>query len=170
MAILPILTYPDPRLKAVAEPIEEVTDEIRTLAQDMAETMYAAPGVGLAANQVGVLKRIFVIDIADEEDPSDLKVFINPELMELDGELVYPEGCLSFPGASEEIKRAATVKVRALNEKGESFELVADGLLAVAIQHENDHLNGVLMIDKVGSLKKRKISRQVQKALSEQRA
>ena len=170
MAILPILTYPDPRLKAVAEPIEEVTDEIRTLAQDMAETMYAAPGVGLAANQVGVLKRIFVIDIADEEEPSDLKVFINPELMELDGELVYPEGCLSFPGASEEIKRAATVKVRALNEKGESFELVADGLLAVAIQHENDHLNGVLMIDKVGSLKKRKISRQVQKALSEQRA
>jgi len=170
MAVLPILTYPDPRLKAVAQPIEEVTDEIRALAQDMAETMYAAPGVGLAANQVGVLKRIFVIDIADEEEPSDLKVFINPEILELDGELVYPEGCLSFPGASEEITRAATVKVRALNEKGESFELVADGLLAVAIQHENDHLNGVLMIDKVGSLKKRKISRQVQKALAEQRA
>jgi peptide deformylase len=167
MAVLPILTYPDPRLKAVAEPIDQVTDEIRALAQDMAETMYAAPGVGLAANQVGVLKRIFVIDIADEEEPSDLKVFINPEIIERDGEIVYPEGCLSFPGASEEITRAATVKVRALNENGESFELFADGLLAVAIQHENDHLNGVLMIDKVGSLKKRKISRQVQKALAE---
>lgn len=170
MAILPILTYPDPRLKAVAEPVVEVTDEIRQLAEDMAETMYAAPGVGLAANQVGVLKRIFVIDIADEDEPSDLKVFINPELLELDGELVFQEGCLSFPGASEDIKRAATVKVRALNEKGETFELFADGLLAVAIQHENDHLNGVLMIDKVGTLKKRKISRQVQKAVAEQQA
>lgn len=170
MAILPILTYPDPRLKSVAEPILEVTDDIRQLAEDMAETMYAAPGVGLAANQVGVLKRIFVIDIADEEEPSDLKVFINPELLELDGEQVFQEGCLSFPGASEDIKRAATVKVRALNEKGESFELFADGLLSVAIQHENDHLNGVLMIDKVGTLKKRKISRQVQKAIAEQQA
>jgi peptide deformylase len=170
MAILPILTYPDPRLKAVAEPILEVTDEIRQLAEDMAETMYAAPGVGLAANQVGVLKRIFVIDIADEGEPSDLKVFINPELIELDGEQVFQEGCLSFPGASEDIKRAATVKVRAQNEKGETFELFADGLLAVAIQHENDHLNGVLMIDKVGTLKKRKISRQVQKAIAEQQA
>lgn len=170
MAILPILTYPDPRLKAVAEPILEVTDEIRQLAEDMAETMYAAPGIGLAANQVGILKRIFVIDIADEEEPSDLKVFINPELLELDGELVFQEGCLSFPGASEDIKRAATVKVRALNEKGETFELFAEGLLAVAIQHENDHLNGVLMIDKVGTLKKRKISRQVQKAVAEQQA
>lgn len=170
MAILPILTYPDPRLKQVAEPIDEVTDEIRQLAEDMAETMYAAPGVGLAANQVGVLKRIFVIDIADDEEPSDLKVFINPEILELDGEQFFPEGCLSFPGASEDIKRAATVKVRALNEKGETFELFADGLMAVAIQHENDHLNGVLMIDKVGTLKKRKISRQVQKAVAEQRA
>jgi peptide deformylase len=169
MAVLPILTYPDPRLKSVAEPIEAVTDEIRTLAEDMAETMYAAPGVGLAANQVGILKRIFVIDIADEEEPSELLVFINPEILELDGEQLFNEGCLSFPGAAEEIRRAATVKVRALNTDGESFELEADGLLAVAIQHENDHLNGVLMIDKVGTLKKRKISRQVQKAVAEAR-
>lgn len=170
MAVLPILTYPNSILSSVAEPVEEVDDEIRTLAENMAETMYAAPGVGLAANQIGVLKRIFVIDVADEDEPSDLKVFINPEILELDGEQVYQEGCLSFPGAAEEIKRAATVKVRALNENGEAFELVADGLLAVAIQHENDHLNGVLMIDKVGSLKKRKISRQVQKAIAEERA
>lgn len=170
MAVLPILTYPDPRLKSVAEPISEVSEEIRTLVEDMAETMYAAPGVGLAANQVGILKRVFVIDIADEDDPSELLVFINPELIELDGEQSYNEGCLSFPGAAEEIKRAATVKVRALNVEGETFELEADGLLAVAIQHENDHLNGILMIDKVGTLKKRKISRQVQKAVAEANA
>jgi peptide deformylase len=116
-----------------------------------------------------VLKRIFVIDIADEDEPSDLKVFINPEIIEMDGELVFPEGCLSFPGATEDIKRAATVTVRALDVDGESFELEADGLLAVAIQHENDHLNGVLMFDKVGTLKRRKISRQVQKAVTEAR-
>src|SRR5690606_40426788 len=140
---------------------------IRTLVEDMAETMYAAPGVGLAANQVGVLKRIFVIDIADEDDPSEPLVFINPAIIEFDGGQSYNEGCLSFPGAAEEIKRAATVKLRALNVEGETFELEADGLLAVAIQHENDHLNGILMIDKVGTLKKRKISRQVQKAVAE---
>jgi len=165
MAILPILTYPDPILKTVAKPVEEVTDEIRTLIEDMAETMYAAPGVGLAANQIGVLKRIFVIDVADEDEPSNLIAFINPEIFEKDGEQLFPEGCLSFPGATEDIKRAETVKVRALDAQGEPFELEADGLLAVAIQHENDHLDGVLMIDKVGTLKKRKISRQVQKAI-----
>lgn len=170
MALLPILTYPNPILKTAALPVLEVTDEIRKLVEDMAETMYDAPGVGLAANQVGVLKRIFVIDIADEDEPSNLITFINPEIIEMDGEQVFSEGCLSFPGASEDIKRAATVKVRALGLDGQSFELEADGLLAVAIQHENDHLNGVLMIDKVGSLKKRKISRQVQKAVAEARS
>lgn len=170
MALLPILTYPNPILKTAALPVVEVTDEIRKLVEDMAETMYDAPGVGLAANQVGVLKRIFVIDIADEDEPSNLITFINPEIIEMDGEQVFSEGCLSFPGASEDIKRAATVKVRALALDGQSFELEADGLLAVAIQHENDHLNGVLMIDKVGSLKKRKISRQVQKAVAEARS
>jgi len=167
MAVLPILTYPHPILKSVAQPVSEVTDEIRKLVEDMAETMYAAPGVGLAANQVGVLKRIFVIDVAGEDEPSDLKVFINPEIVEMDGEQLFSEGCLSFPGASEDIKRAKTLKVRALDAQGNAFELEADGLLAVAVQHENDHLNGVLMIDKVGTLKKRKISRQVQKALAE---
>ena len=170
MAVLPILTYPNPVLKTAALPVLEVNDEIRKLVEDMAETMYDAPGVGLAANQIGVLKRIFVIDIADEDEPSDLITFINPEIVEMDGEQVFSEGCLSFPGASEDIKRAATVKVRALGADGQPFELEADGLLAVAIQHENDHLNGVLMIDKVGSLKKRKISRQVQKAVAEARS
>jgi len=167
MAQLRILTYPHPTLKAKAEPILAVTDEIRELAADMAETMYHAAGVGLAANQVGVLKRIFVIDTAQEDEPSELRTFINPELVELDGEQVYGEGCLSFPGAAEDIKRAERVLVRALDLDGKPFELEATGLLAVAIQHENDHLNGILMIDKVGPLKRRKISRQVQRAVAE---
>src|SRR6188768_3755451 len=170
MAVLPILTYPHPILKSVAQPVSEVTDEIRKLVEDMAETMYAAPGVGLAANQVGVLKRIFVIDVAGEDEPSDLKVFINPEIVEMDGEQLFSEGCLSFPGASEDIKRAKTLKVRALDAQGNAFELEADGLLAVAVQHENDHLNGVLMIDKLSALKKRMMSKKVEKAKAEARA
>lgn len=165
MALLPILKYPDPLLKEPAQPVIRFDSELQTLVEDMAETMYAAPGVGLAANQVGVLLRLFIIDIAGEDEPSDLKVFVNPELVELTGTQIYEEGCLSFPGASEEIKRAARVRVRAQDVKGEAFELEADGLLAVAIQHENDHINGVLMIDKVNPLKRRKISRQVQEAV-----
>lgn len=161
MALREILTYPDERLRTPAEPVAEVNDEIRQLVEDMAETMYAAEGVGLAANQIGVLKRIFVIDIAGEDEPSDLKVFINPEILETDGTQTFSEGCLSFPGAREDIKRAESVRVRALDANGESFELHATGLLAVAIQHENDHINGVLMIDKVGAIARRKIGRQM---------
>ncbi len=164
MALREILVYPDPRLREVAEPVAEVDDSIRQLVEDMAETMYAAPGVGLAANQVGVLKRIFVIDIADEDEPSALKVFINPEILELDGTQTYQEGCLSFPGGSEEIKRAERVRVRALDTTGTPFELEAEGLLAVAIQHENDHLNGVLMIDKLGPIKRRRLGQKIKKA------
>jgi peptide deformylase len=134
----------------------------------MAETMYAAPGVGLAAPQIGVNQRVFVIDIASDDEPSDLRVFINPEILELDGVQTWNEGCLSFPGASEEIKRAERVKVRALGLDGEPFVLEADGLLAVAVQHENDHLNGVLMIDKLSPLKKRMVSRKVEKAQREE--
>lgn len=139
----------------------QITAEIRQLVEDMAETMYDAPGVGLAANQVGVALQIFVIDIADEEEPSDLKVFINPEFIEKNGTQVYNEGCLSFPGITEEIKRADTVKVRALNLDGQVFELEADGLLAVAIQHEYDHLQGVLMIDKVNAVKRKLMGRKL---------
>lgn len=167
MAIRPILTYPDPRLREVAQPVERVDDAIRALVEDMAETMYAAPGVGLAANQIGVPLRIFVIDIAQEDEPSELRVFINPELLERDGTQLYREGCLSFPGVAEEVKRAATVKVRALNAQGEPFELEAEGLLAVAIQHENDHLDGVLMVDKFNALKRRMIGRRVSQAVAE---
>lgn len=170
MAILEILEYPDPRLREVALPVQEVTSEIRTLIENMAETMYAAPGVGLAATQVGVAKRIFIIDLAGEDEPSDLKVFINPELFDADGVQIYNEGCLSFPGATEEIKRALSIKVRALDISGKPFEFAAEELMAVALQHENDHLNGVLMIDKLNAQQRRKMGRKLAKARTEDTA
>ncbi|HEX2730764.1 MAG TPA: peptide deformylase [Polyangiaceae bacterium] len=164
MAIRPILTYPDPRLREVAKNVDVVDDSIRELIDDMAETMYDAPGCGLAANQIGVALRIFVVDTADEDSPSDLRVFINPEIVDTAGFQTWEEGCLSFPGVSEEIKRAQRLRVRALDRDGQPFELEADGLLAVAIQHENDHLNGVLMVDKFNALKRRMIGKKVAKA------
>lgn len=167
MAIRPILTYPDPRLREPAKPVETIDDEVRQLVEDMAETMYDAPGCGLAANQIGVDKRIFVIDVADEDEPSDLKVFINPEITDKTGTQTWQEGCLSFPGVSEDVKRAARVHVKALDEHGNAFELEATGLLAVAIQHENDHLDGVLMVDKFSALKRRMIGKRVARAVAE---
>jgi peptide deformylase len=167
VALREILEYPDPRLREVAKPVAAVTPEIQTLVDDMAETMYAAPGCGLAATQLGIPHRIFVVDCADEDEPSDLKIFINPEIIEKDGQVVWTEGCLSFPGVREEIKRAETVKVRALDRNGKPFELEADGLLAVAIQHETDHLDGVLMIDKLNALKKRMMGRKLAQARKE---
>ena len=161
MALRTILEYPDPRLREVAKPVAQVDDDVRQLVDDMAETMYAAPGVGLAATQIGVPLRIFVIDIAAEDEPSDLRVFINPEILTTDGHQSWNEGCLSFPGVSEEIKRAENVTVRALDEHGKAFELQTDGLLAVAIQHENDHLDGVLMIDKLNAVKRRLMGRKL---------
>jgi len=161
MALRPILKYPAPCLKQVAKPVAAVDDEIRQLVDDMAETMYAAPGVGLAANQIGVLLRIFVIDVAGEDEPSDLKVFINPEIVETDGTQTWEEGCLSFPGVMEEIRRAERVRVKALDRDGKPFELEAEGLLAVAIQHENDHLNGVVMLDKLNAVKRRLLGRKL---------
>ena len=163
MAVLPIIEYPDKRLREKARPVEAVTPEIQKLVDDMAETMYAAPGVGLAANQVGVTLRVFVIDTAGDDEPSQLRVFINPEILEKRGELVWQEGCLSFPGISESVERAAWVRVRALDREGKPFELEAEELLAIAIQHENDHLDGALMIDKLGPVKKRLVQRKLQK-------
>lgn len=164
MAIRTILHYPDPRLRQKAEPVVELTSEITTLIDDMAETMYAAPGVGLAATQIGEPHRVFLVDIASEDEPSDLKVFVNPEILERSGSQVWEEGCLSFPGVSEDVKRAAHVRVRALDRSGQPFELEAEGLLAVAIQHEHDHLDGVLMVDHLGVLKKKIVQRKMQKA------
>ncbi|MBW2528173.1 MAG: peptide deformylase [Deltaproteobacteria bacterium] len=167
MAIRTILHYPDPRLRDKAEPVAEVTDETRKLIDDMAETMYAAPGVGLAATQIGVAQRIFIVDIADEDEPSDLHVFINPEISKRDGTQRYTEGCLSFPTVTEEVERAAAVTVRAIDADGRPFELSAEGLLAVAIQHENDHLDGVLMIDHLGLLKRKLVHREMLKRKSD---
>jgi len=167
MAIRTILHYPDPRLRQKALPITEITPEIHRLIDDMAETMYAAPGVGLAATQIGEPHRLFIVDVAGEDEPSNLMVFINPEIVRKDGEEQGPEGCLSFPGITEEIKRAIRVTVRALDRTGKPFELSAEGLLAVAIQHESDHLDGVLMIDRMGVLKKRIVQRKMQKRSAE---
>jgi peptide deformylase len=161
MAEREILKYPDPRLKEVASPVASVTDETRALVDDMAETMYTANGCGLAATQIGVMLRIFVVDTATEDEPSDLRVFINPEIVERDGTQTWEEGCLSFPGISEEIKRAERIVVRALDREGKSFELEADGLLAVAIQHETDHLDGVTMLDKVSAVKRKVLGRKL---------
>ncbi len=164
MAIRPILHYPDKRLRIPGKPVTDFGPEFQQLVEDMAETMYAAPGVGLAAPQIGVSLRLFVIDVATGDDePSDLRVFTNPELLELEGSVLFDEGCLSFPGAREEIERAERVRVRALDRHGEAFELEADGLLAIAIQHENDHLDGKLMIDKLGVLRRRLLHRSMVK-------
>jgi peptide deformylase len=158
-----ILHYPDPKLREKAKPVASVTPEIKKLVDDMAETMYAAPGVGLAATQIGEPHRIFVIDTAGEDEPSQLRVFINPEILERKDAITWEEGCLSFPGITEEIDRAAKIRVRALDENGEPFEIEAEGLLAVAVQHELDHLDGVLMIDHMGALKKRIVDRKMRK-------
>jgi peptide deformylase len=165
-----ILHYPDKRLRQRGEKVQAVTPEIAQLIDDMAETMYAAPGVGLAATQIGVPLQLFIIDIADENEPSDLKVFINPEFIERDGDITWQEGCLSFPGVQEDIDRNARVKVKALGRDGKPFELEAEGLLAVAIQHEYDHLQGTLMIDHMGPLKKRLTHRKMVKRAEEQAA
>ncbi len=163
MAVRTILHYPDPRLRAPGRKVVAFTEELRQLIDDMAETMYAAPGVGLAATQIGEAWQIFVVDCALEGEPSELRVFVNPEILALDGKVSFDEGCLSFPGAREEVERAERVRVRAQDREGRWFELAVEGLLAVAIQHENDHLQGVLMIDHLGPLKKRLLHRKMVK-------
>ncbi|HVJ94886.1 MAG TPA: peptide deformylase [Labilithrix sp.] len=163
-----ILHYPDKRLRERGKTVEAITPELHRLIDDMAETMYAAPGVGLAATQIGELLQLFIIDIADENSPSELRVFINPEIVERTGEITWQEGCLSFPGVQEDVDRAAHVRVRAQDRDGKWFELEADGLLAIAIQHEYDHLQGVLMIDHMGPLKKRLTHRKMVKRAEEQ--
>ena len=162
--IRPILAYPDKRLRNPGLEVTEFDEALGELIEDMAETMYAAPGVGLAAPQIGVSKRLFIVDVATQDDePSDLRVFINPEIVEAEGEVTYSEGCLSFPGLREDIDRAERVKVRALDREGKPFELEADGLLAIAIQHENDHLEGKLMIDHLSVLRRRLVHRAMTK-------
>jgi peptide deformylase len=155
MALLPILRYPDPRLHKVASPVDGVDADIRKLVADMAETMYEAPGIGLAATQVNVHKRIIVMDVS--EDKNELRVFINPEILSREGECEGEEGCLSVPGIYDTVKRAAKVKVRALGLQGESFELEAEGILAVCVQHEIDHLDGKVFVEYLSRLKQSRI-------------
>lgn len=162
MAQLPILQYPHPILAAKAEQVTDFNEALSTLARDMAETMYAAPGVGLAANQVGVLKRIIVVDVSEEGN--NLLTLVNPEVLVADGELqVHEEGCLSLKGLYENVKRPSHVVVRAQNLEGEFFEIEAEGLLAVCLQHEIDHLNGIVFIDHLSLLKKTRACTKLQK-------
>ena len=161
MALLNILEYPDPRLKRVATAVAAVTPEIQKLVRDMAETMYAAPGVGLAATQVDVHKRIIIIDISESRD--DLKVFINPEIVASEGEAEFEEGCLSVPGYYDKVSRAARVSVRAQDERGEHFELAAEGLLADCIQHEMDHLVGKVFVEYLSPLKRARLAAKLRK-------
>lgn len=163
MAVLPILKYPDRRLHTVAQPVAQVDDRIRQLVRDMAETMYAAPGIGLAATQVDVHERVVVIDVSDARD--QLHVFINPEIVQASDERkVYEEGCLSVPGVYDEVERPDRVRVRALNERGEAFTLEADGLLAVCLQHELDHLDGKVFVQYLSRLKQNRIRTRLLKA------
>jgi peptide deformylase len=161
MALLKILHYPDKRLHTVARPVEAVDDAIRQLAADMAETMYAAPGIGLAATQVDRHIQMIVVDVSAKRD--DLRVFINPEIVEAEGEAVNEEGCLSVPGIYDKVKRAQRIKVRALNLQGEPFELEADGLLGVCIQHEIDHLKGKVFVEYLSRLKQDRIKQKLKK-------
>jgi peptide deformylase len=161
MAVLNILRYPDPRLEKVAKPVARVDDSIRQLVRDMAETMYAAPGIGLAATQVDVHSRVIVLDVSDARD--QLLVLINPEIVTLEGEQECEEGCLSVPGVYDVVKRAEKVKVRALDGAGQPFELLAEGLLAVCIQHEMDHLEGKVFVEYLSRLKQSRIRSKLQK-------
>ncbi len=161
MSKLKILEYPDPRLRTRAEPVAEVDDEIRTLAADMLETMYDAPGIGLAATQVDVHKRLLVADVS--EDRSQPVVLINPEILESDGDRINEEGCLSVPEIFARVERAERIRVRALGLDGQWREIEAEGLLAVCIQHEMDHLVGKLFVDYLSELKRQRIRKRLEK-------
>ena len=162
MAILNILEFPDPRLRTIAKAVERVDDDLRQLIDDMFETMYDAPGIGLAATQVNVHKRLVVMDLS--EDKNEPLVFINPEFESLTDEVdQYQEGCLSVPGFYENVDRPQKVKIKALDRDGQPFELIAEGLLAVCIQHECDHLNGKLFVDYLSTLKRDRIKKKLDK-------
>ena len=161
MAILEILEYPDPRLRTQAKPVKVVDDSIRTLIADMLETMYDAPGIGLAASQVNVHQRIIVLDVSENRD--EPHAFINPQLELFDGTIETEEGCLSVPGFYEPVSRAERIRLTALDRLGEPLELETHGVLAVCIQHECDHLEGKLFVDYLSSLKRMRIRRKLDK-------
>ena len=165
MALLPIVEVPDPRLRQISTPVETVDDDLRALIRDMFETRYAAPGIGLAAIQVGVPQRIIVMDLAKEDEPPAPRYFANPEILETSEEMqTYEEGCLSVPEYFDEVERPSRVKLRYLNYKGEQVEEWAEGMYAVCIQHEMDHLQGTLFIDHLSRLKRSFAINKVKKA------
>ena len=170
MAILHICTYPEEILRQRAEPITEIDQEVVKLVDHMAETMYSAPGIGLAATQVGVAKQLLVADIAPRRPESELIVLINPEIVAAEGEVIFEEGCLSVPDYQAEVKRHEKITVRGLNLKGEEVEIEAEGLLAVVLQHEIDHLNGMLFIDRLSKLKRDLYKRKVRKKLAKEQS
>jgi peptide deformylase len=161
MALLPIIEFPDPRLRTIAKPIAQVDSALGQLIEDMFETMYEAPGIGLAATQVNVHQQLLVLDVS--EDKSHPMVFINPEILASEGSQIYQEGCLSVPGIFADVKRANKITVKALDRNGESFELNADGLLAVCIQHEMDHLAGKVFVDYLSPLKRELVKKKLAK-------
>ena len=161
MATLDILHFPDPRLRQKARPVEQVDDAIRKLVEDMLETMYAAPGIGLAATQVNVHQRVIVLDVSEDQDQP--LALVNPEILAKDGIESMQEGCLSVPGVYETVQRADHVRVRYLDLQGQSVEMEADGLLAVCIQHEIDHLDGKLFVDYLSELKRTRIRKRLEK-------
>ena len=163
MALLDILIYPDQRLHKKAKPVEKVDDRIKQLVDDMSETMYQAPGIGLAAPQVNVLERIIVVDISESKD--SLLVMVNPEIVSSNGLAEHEEGCLSVPGVYAQVQRHENIRVRAQDREGEVFELDADGLLGICIQHEIDHLDGRVFVDYLSHLKQGRIRKKMQKAL-----
>jgi peptide deformylase len=167
MPVLEILKFPDPKLKSKSLPVGKIDDNLCQLVRDMAETMYAAPGVGLAAPQVGHLIRLVVIDVTPANQPKNLLVLINPEIVSTEGECTWEEGCLSVPDYNEEIKRKEKVTVRGHDLEGKTIEITAEGLLAIALQHEIDHLNGVLFIDHLSSLKRALYKRKQKKEKKE---
>lgn len=161
MAVMTILKYPDERLRTVAKPVEQVDDALRGIIEDMFETMYGSQGVGLAATQVNVHKRLFIADCS--ENANEPLTFINPEIIERDGLHENEEGCLSFPNVYAKVERAGKIKVRALDKNGDTFEREAEGLLAICIQHEIDHLNGKLFVDYLSPLKRDRIRKKLEK-------
>ena len=165
-----IIVWPDPVLRKVARPVEVVDDAVRRLLDDMAETMYAADGVGLAAPQIGELARCIVIDTSPRQEGQKLIHLVNPEIVKTEGVTNYVEGCLSIPGEAEEVERAAKVWVRALDYGGKPFEIECEGLLAIAAQHEHDHLQGTMFVDRLSSLKRELIRRRMKKLKAERAA
>jgi peptide deformylase len=172
MTIRPIILIPDPRLKTPSEPVTEITDDIRALAADMLDTMYDAPGIGLAAVQIGVMKRLIVVDVAGKDEPKNPMVLINPEVVGSSDEefSLHEEGCLSIPDYYEEVERPAKVRVRYMDLDGKMQEVEAEGLLATCLQHEIDHVNGILFLDHLSKLKRDRVMKKFAKAAKREAA